>query len=504
MAKWRFLASTLQTSSEVYILRAKTNGNLEEYRKSVSQTITVSSCTKKEAALEVYDTDIYRQFKLSNPDVPIYLFWFDLLSHLHRYFHSAHEINDFYNLQNIARLYKRYQFALSKGVTLDDLFYDFILQENFFDHDVTDLDSVTNYLLNNCNPDTRLAHDELYEKGAETPEDQYQLALLLLKAANEVQRKMHPNSPACQIILESYRTPALYWAMEAVEQDYLPAFSLESMLVSTTSKDIAAYPALSLSLLVHAALSGDTKAQLSLAFNHTQTSTPFNSTKTVEYDLDLAKFWYTILESKDDPEAYHDLAIRYYERIEKDYVKANEYFLKLIGMGKLEYYYNLIRNYYRIGNLKLATEQINQLLDIDDSDLIISIYKKLKMDVFLNPDTLDVEIRFCMRIIELSKSLEQQAHLAELLIRKGNIDACKTCIYSILGSNNEKAISYAYNLFAKELFDRLQDVALEIEFLKCALHAGNNKASCVLEKCYKRTLLGKWKRTRQWKANAIL
>lgn len=503
---YRILASTFQTASEVHLWQSRNKDNEEEYKKCVSQLESIRALTLKDAITKFYSSDAYILISSRNKGKKLYFFYQDLSSRLHRYFSSTREILALCNINEVSRLYKTYQSFLAKGLTPPaNLITDFIYQENQYDHSGLTVEEATDYLLKRCSETTTKKYWELYNADCDdSPEIQFEIAKILLQASVEAQKNSHPHSSACQIILESHRAPALYWAIEAVNNNYLPAYAFEGMLIKNTSADINAYPALSFALLLHAALQGDLSAQQKLAFEHSLKETPLNLGRAVDYDIDLARFWYERIAEKDAPETYYDLATYYCEQLNNDYLGAITYYSKLVSLGIEKHYIDIIKNYMIIDDTAKAADVFTALLKTDDCVVLKKAYQFFSKKVFKVLNDVDLEISMLNRIFELSNDREMHMYFAECYHRQGDKLSFKNSVYSILSSNDNILIAKAFNFFTQNVFANSDYIDLEIEYLNHANACGNKNAAIILNQCYKKGIWGKWKKTKKWVSSAKL
>ena len=150
-------------------------------------------------------------------------------------------------------------------------------------------------------------------------------------------------------------------------------------------------------------------------------------------------------------------------------------------------------------NVEACYEHLNNILEITDVSTLKKIFDSFEFSkIFEKLAKRDFKYELAQKIVQLDGDVLYQAYLAEAYYQKGDISAFRKCVHLILGSSSEKAISKAYNLFKKDIFTKLEDINLEMEFLACAQKLGNPRAAGVLHKGYKKGLFGGWKHTKEW------
>ena len=256
-------------------------------------------------------------------------------------------------------------------------------------------EEILNHILSNCSDESLREYKTLLKVETLThdPETQYELAEILRKMALELHRLEYPRSPICQWFMEMYYSPALYWAIQAVNQNYLPAYNTERIIVELGGKDVKRNFELAKALLFKAAIEGDIEAQLKLAREYLKNNDKGHNfaSKYVEYNpQEAAKLYYEI-EKQQDPISYEDLAI-YYKSI-NNYKKSNEYFNKLIKLDdkNSEYHVDIIHNYLYMGDSHAAALDILSLIKNGNDDLLIQTYKRLHPHGWMQIDDIMIE-----------------------------------------------------------------------------------------------------------------
>ena len=270
-------------------------------------------------------------------------------------------------------------------------------------------EEILNCILSVCNDETLKEYKSLLKVESLThdPKTQYELAKMLREMALDLHRIEYPHSPICQWFMEMYYSPALYWAIQAVEQNYLPAYNTERIIVELGGKDVKSNFELAKALLFKAANEGDIESQLKLAKEYTKTINTFNSAgRYVEYDPREATNWYYKIEQQQDPVSYQDLA-EYYKSVD-NYIKSNEYFNELIKLDdkNKKYHVDIIYNYLHMGNIHAAVSDILDLIEKNDDSLLTQIYQRLHPHGWMQIDNIMIEY-----------------HLLNTLVSNGSIKA---------------------------------------------------------------------------------
>ncbi len=267
-----------------------------------------------------------------------------------------------------------------------------------------ELSDILELILKACNDDLRNRYFALLqeEKDSHSPQVQHDLSLILLEMGNVLHQQQYPNTPVCQWLRETYRSPALFWSIKAVSQNYAPAYRTESMLVSTASKDICEDLELSRALLLKGAMAGDPVAQCSLAFDYASDNM-FGFKRLVEYDMDKADYWYQKAADSNDPRCFWSLADHYNYRA-KDYKKAAYYYKKIIKIGNTENnkdpYTELTYCYAKLNDVEACKKCIYITLQNRDGLACFAIYEildRLNADFWPVIDDVNLELALLQR-----------------------------------------------------------------------------------------------------------
>ncbi len=240
-----------------------------------------------------------------------------------------------------------------------------------------ELSDILQLMLKSCNDDMRNRYFSLLqeEKDAHSPQVQNELALILMEMGNALCWQQYPDIPSRDRLRKTYRSPALFWAIKAVAQNYTPAYHTEGVLVSSSSKDVRADLELRRALILKGAADGDPMAQCSLAFNYALNPKAFRGTL-VEYDMNKAAYWYQKVEESNDPRCFWDLA-SYYEDL-KDYTKAIYYYKEVIRIGNAEDYQDpyqaLASCYAKLNNIEECKKCIYFTLQNRDATACFYMY----------------------------------------------------------------------------------------------------------------------------------
>ena len=189
----------------------------------------------------------------------------------------------------------------------------------------------------------------------------------------------------------------------------------------------------------------------------------------------------------------------YYQILKADRQTANVYYQKLINLGKEKYYEDFILGSIFLNDFDSAYDALDRLMKTDNIQVMKDVFHELEYyDKFEKLNKREVKYDLANRILQINNDILYHAYIAEHHYLKGDLSAFKRCVHTILGSSNVEVVSKAYNIFKKNVFLRLNDISLEVEFVTEAEKLGNSKATTVLQKSFKRGLLGGWKHTRNW------
>lgn len=271
-----------------------------------------------------------------------------------------------------------------------------------------------------------------------SPKVQNELALLLLHASDALRRHQFPGSPICQWMLEEYRSPALFWAVKAVGQNYTPAYNTERSIVQAGARDVRANVQLARALAFSAAKKGDLSAQDTLGFEYQLKDPGFNLSRLVEYNLAKSEYWYKKVEESSDPKRFELLANHYmYSNPEK----AIYFIENAIGQSddNHKYYSDLAACLGAVNRLKECREYVEYIAQNETSEICYATY-----------------------------------------VRLHNTD-CKN-------SRGEKA----------SIWIVIDDIDLELSLLRRAASLNHEKAQVLLSERYKKTFMGTIKRSKIW------
>ena len=502
-SEYEFLVSTCQTTEAVHLCK---KDGMDVYAKRVSKTERIYAASLKEASKKFETTDSYILFSAKNKDYLTFKFYISPDRRLHRFIDTPDEILEVYNHYGVSLLdylLKHYELSLEDNTTPSSIFFDYFLQEKeeLLPPDVKRLEK---HIIDNCSEETRKKYNLLTEGVYAAPESQYRVAEILRRAALEERDKNRPIlnfDYRCPVssVTKAYYSPALAWALKAIESHYPPAYYLAAILIGQSWSEIKNSHLLEVTLVVHAAFLGDTDAQIALARDNATDSKSPELPYLVEYNPEYAKFWFEILIKKDDPKAYDSIALFYYRILNKDLHMANVYYQKLVNAGNEEVYGDLISGLIYEESFDSACNALDELLKTDNVQALKEAFQRLNScDTYKKLSKRNVQYELSNRIVQLTNDIQYYPYLAEYYYSKGDTSAYKRYIHAILGSSDVKAISQAYNVFRKNLFLSMKDTSLEIELLNEAGRLGNPKATTILQKGYKKGLFGGWKHTRDW------
>ncbi|MCI8336878.1 MAG: sel1 repeat family protein [Peptococcaceae bacterium] len=214
------------------------------------------------------------------------------------------------------------------------------------------------------------------ERSDHSPKVQNELALSLLCASDALRRYQFPESPVCQWLLEEYRSPALFWAVKAVEQNYTPAYNTERMIIQQGARDVQGNIQLARALTFSAAKKGDLSAQDVLGFSYGSKDSDFNMSRLVEYNLAKSEYWYKRMEESADPKRFELLAKHYtYSNPEK----AIYFIENALGQSadNHKYYVNLTECLCRINRLKECKDYVEYIAQNESAEICYNTYVAL-------------------------------------------------------------------------------------------------------------------------------
>lgn len=279
---------------------------------------------------------------------------------------------------------------------IDDYNSNYVFDENN--------DNILCHILSNSSEKDLDQYIELLEKEKNSHDAvfQHELARLLWEMAKKLRHKEYPHSPICQWFMEMYTSPALYWVIKAVEQDYVPAYNLEITIVEWGSRDVRRNIDLAKALLYRGAAEGDIELQMDLAYQYSQKcSLAFNGPpKYVEYNLEKAGKWYEKISEQQNPVSFESLA-HYYGSI-GDYEKCNFYYGKMMELSNdnRELRIDMICNYISMGDILSAIYNILIIVKKEDDDMLIKTYQLLHTSGWLKIDDVMVEKILLDKLVE--------------------------------------------------------------------------------------------------------
>lgn len=501
--EFEVLVSTFQTKAAIQLCRQR--DNIEIYIKRVSKIEHIGAFTLEEAMQKFEKTETFCSFAAQNKGYRLFKFYISPEKRLYRFFDNSAEIIQSYQkytVNKLKALYNVYQLSSADNLIPPSLFSEYIFYEKHNGLLPPDVKNLEKHIIDNSCQDTQTKYYSLINNDCNTPEKQYEIAEILYLAAHEERDKnrpvsaFEPGNPAA--ISKAYYSPALSWALKAIDQQYPSAYHFASKLIYLSGKDIKFNKSLILSLRLHAALLGNTSAQISLASEHASKRSSPELPNLVDYNPELAEFWFNLLIEKDDPEAYDSIALFYHRILNKDLRAASSYYQRLVDLGKEEYYGDLISCLIYSEDLDTCHVKLDELLRTEKIEILKKVFKSLlDYDKFIILRK-NMKFEIAQRIVQLSDDISYYPYLAEEYHSTGDIPAFKRCIHSILASSNVDAISNAYNVFKKHIFLILNDIELEMEFIDNAKRLGNLKATSLIQNGYKKGIFGNWKHSKDW------
>lgn len=303
------------------------------------------------------------------------------------------------------------------------------------------INQIQNLILSACDDTTvKMIHSlSIAEQEDHSPEVQDELSNVLLQAANVLHKMQFPHSPACQWMMETYRSPALLWAIKAVEQNYIPAYNTERIIVLDGAKDVSPNVQLARALAFVGAKRNNIQAQEALAFEYELDDAGFNMKRLVEFNLSKSQFWYSKIEESSDPDR-HEILAKHYKF--SDPQKALLHYEKLLGLKKenSKYYPDLIYCLCMLGRIPECKKYIGYVTQSEKAEVCFETYRTL---------------------------------------------------------NNANCSSSAPENKINGL-EAIDDITLEMALLKHASAFNHKQATIMLAERYRRSIFGKVKRTKAW------